>query len=83
MAPTVSRRQFVETTAGLVIGFSIGPRAVPGALARRTGPFTPNAWIRIDPDGIVTLTLDRSEMGQGSQTGLAILLAEELDADWS
>ncbi len=80
---SITRRQFVETTAGLVIGFSIGPRAVPGTPARPTDLFTPNAWIRIDPDGIVTLTLDRSEMGQGSQTGLAMLLAEELDADWS
>src|SRR4029077_17329164 len=64
------------------IGFSIGPRAAPGTDAR-TGPFAPNAWIRIGPDGIVTLTLDRSEMGQGSQTGLAMILAEELEADWS
>src|SRR5205823_14034929 len=37
----------------------------------------------IGSDGIVTLTVDKSEMGQGSQTGLAMMLAEELDADWS
>src|SRR5207244_2680325 len=46
-------------------------------------PFEPNAWWRIGADGIVTLTIDRSEMGQGSQTGLALILAEELEADWS
>jgi len=46
-------------------------------------PFGANAWLRVGSDGIVTLTLDRSEMGQGAQTGLAIILAEELDADWS
>ncbi len=81
MASTVSRREFVETTAGLVIAFHL-PR---GLEASRTaeGPFAPNAWIRIDTSGLVTLTLDRSEMGQGSQTGLAMILAEELEADWS
>src|SRR5207302_9395730 len=38
---------------------------------------------RIGADGIVTLKIDRSEMGQGSQTGLALILAEELEADWA
>src|SRR3989441_12697956 len=38
---------------------------------------------RVGTDGIVTLTVDKSEMGQGSQTGLAMILAEELAADWS
>lgn len=81
-ASSITRREFAETTAGLVLAFSIGPASSsirPGHAA----PFAPNAWLRIDTDGIVTLTLDRSEMGQGSQTGLAIILAEELDADWS
>src|SRR2546425_6510061 len=79
---TVTRRQFVETTTGLVITFALPLRAnaPPGTSA---APFTPNAWLRIGTDGIVTLTLDKSEMGQGSQTGLAMILAEELEADWS
>src|SRR5204863_3350413 len=51
--------------------------------AAGAAPFAPNAWLRIGADGIVTLTIDRSEMGQGSQTGLALILAEELEADWS
>ena len=84
-APTsITRRDFVETAAGLVIAFHLPlPRAVGSTRAAAKGPFAPNAWIRIDTDGIVTLTLDRSEMGQGSQTGLAMILAEELEADWS
>src|SRR2546429_3038622 len=45
--------------------------------------FAPNAWLRIGADDVVTLTVDKSEMGQGSQTGLAMILAEELEADWS
>src|SRR5438094_74757 len=82
VASTLSRRDFVETAAGLVIAFHL-PRDLAGPRAAAKGPFAPNAWIRIDTDGIVTLRLDRSEMGQGSQTGLAMILAEELEADWS
>jgi len=78
----VTRREFVETTTGLVIAFALPWRAdaVPGTPA---APFAPNAWLRVGTDGIVTLTVDKSEMGQGSQTGLAMILADELEADWS
>jgi isoquinoline 1-oxidoreductase subunit beta len=81
MSSSVTRREFVETTTGLVIAFSLPwrPDAAPGAPAS----FAPNAWLRIGTDGMVTLTVDKSEMGQGSQTGLAMILAEELEADWS
>ena len=79
----ISRRDFVERGAGLVIAWYLPPRAhATPAVAGREG-FAPNAWIRIGPDGLVTLTVDKSEMGQGSQTGLAIILVEELEADWS
>ena len=80
MSSTLSRRQFIETSAGLVIAFYLPPRARTASAAT---DFSPNAWLRIGSDGIVTLTADKSEMGQGSQTGLAMILAEELDADWS
>jgi isoquinoline 1-oxidoreductase beta subunit len=43
----------------------------------------PNAFLRIAPDGTVTVVLAHSEMGQGMWTGLVVLLAEELDLDWS
>ena len=81
MSSTLSRREFVETTTGLVIAFYLPSRSLPTELDDAT--FSPNAWIRIATDGIVTLTVDKSEMGQGSQTGLAMMLAEELEADWS
>ncbi len=45
--------------------------------------FKPNAYIAIDPQGDVRLVVTRSEMGQGVRTALAMILAEELDADWS
>src|SRR6184192_3464806 len=80
MSSTLSRREFIETSAGLVIAFHLPPRARTASAAT---DFSPNAWLRIGSDGIVTLTADKSEMGQGSQTGLAMILAEELDADWS
>src|SRR6266704_1335181 len=78
----ITRREFVQTGAGLVIGFYLPPRLFRGAVPP-DAPFAPNAWVRVGTDGIVTLTVDKSEMGQGSQTGLALILAEELEADWS
>src|SRR5206468_3298882 len=78
----ITRRDFVQTSAGLMIAFYLPPRPV-AAPATADAPFAPNAWLRIGSDGSVTLTVDKSEMGQGSQTGLAMILAEELDADWS
>src|SRR2546426_10568896 len=82
MGSTLTRRNFIKTGAGLVIGFYLPPRLVPAPRAA-AAPFAPNAWVRVGTDGIVTLTVDKSEMGQGSQTGLAMILAEELEADWS
>src|SRR5438876_9782110 len=81
---SISRREFVANSAGLVISFYLParPGAAPG-LAAAPPLFVPNAWLRIGSDGIVTLTADKSEVGQGSQTGLAMMLAEELEADWS
>jgi isoquinoline 1-oxidoreductase subunit beta len=67
--------------AGLVIGFHLpvgGRRGVASP-----APFAPNAWLRINPDESVLVVVDRSEMGQGVTTALPMLLAEELEADWS
>jgi isoquinoline 1-oxidoreductase beta subunit len=82
----VSRREFLETATGasasLVISFYL-PSRLTRAVAVDAADFAPNAWLGIGADGLVTLTIDKSEMGQGSQTGLAMILAEELEADWS
>src|SRR2546428_6196313 len=76
--------EFGKAGAGLVVSSYLPGRLVAGpAASPPAAPFAPNAWLRIGADGIVTLTIDRSEMGQGSQTGLALILAEELEADWS
>jgi isoquinoline 1-oxidoreductase subunit beta len=79
----ISRRDFMASGAGLVIAFYLPPRARAAPVARGADGFAPNAWLKVGTDGLVTFTVDKSEMGQGSQTGLAIILAEELEADWS
>jgi len=84
-APQVTRREFLETAglagAGLVIGFHL-PATGRGRVAA-AAPFAPNAWLRIGADESVVVVVDRSEMGQGVTTSLPMLLAEELEADWS
>src|SRR5947208_15138117 len=85
-APQVTRREFLETAgvagAGLVIGFHV-PATGRGRAAAAAAPFAPNAWLRIGADESVVVVVDRSEMGQGVTTSLPMLLAEELEADWS
>ncbi|MEW6664582.1 MAG: xanthine dehydrogenase family protein molybdopterin-binding subunit [Thermodesulfobacteriota bacterium] len=82
----MSRRGFLQTSAaaggGLILGFCF-PFADPSAVAAEpSGAFAPNAFIRIGRDGAVTFIINKSEMGQGVYTSLAMLLAEELECDW-
>ncbi len=82
---SLTRRQFVigatATGAGLSIGFSL-PRTNGDAWAASDTPEI-NAWVVIEPDDTVVIRIARSEMGQGTLTGLAQLVAEELNCDWS
>jgi hypothetical protein len=59
------------------------PAPARRALAATTGSFAPNAFLRAAADNTVTVIAKHLEMGQGSYTGLAIVLAEELDVDWA
>lgn len=84
-----SRRKFIqESTAlmgGLVIGFYL-PLSGGRAYAADAPPkpvYPPNAFIRIAPDDSITIVVNKSEMGQGVYTSLPMLIAEELEADWS
>lgn len=79
----VSRRTLLKGGGGLALGIFFAPllRGMD-ALAAAGGPLEPNSFVRIDLDGTVTVLAKHLEMGQGSYTGLATLLAEELDADW-
>jgi isoquinoline 1-oxidoreductase beta subunit len=83
---TVSRRGFLQATAGatagLVVTFHV-PTMLKAAPAARRPPPDPNAFLRIGTDESVTVVLAHSEMGQGIWTGLAMLIAEELECDWA
>ncbi len=88
----VSRRRFL-TTAATAAGFVVAAQMVPfrSAFAYETGAdkmphgvvTDPHVWVSIDPSGIVTITAHRSEMGTGSRTSVPLVVAEEMDADWS
>ena len=84
----LSRRGFLKTSAvaggGLILGFYLPPFSDGADAARQSAStFAPNAFIRIGTDDSVTVVVNHSEMGQGVYTALPMLVAEELDADWS
>jgi len=66
-----------------VLGFDSKRKLVAAESSAAFKEFKPNGWIRIDEKGAVTLTIGKSEMGQGVRTSLAMILADELEADWS
>ena len=80
--PRLNRRAFLvsSTAAGLTLGFHI---PLEGAAQAQTTTPEINAWVVIKPDDTVVIRIARSEMGQGTRTGLAQLVAEELQCDWS
>ena len=80
----ISRRRFMKTAGGLTFAFSVAG----GLTGRAAQVFAAesarmNAWVTIGVDDIVTVMMPVSEMGQGTLTALPLILAEELDADWS
>lgn len=76
----VSRRGFMVGAAGLTFAFVGGAASRPVAAVRS---FAVDPWVTISVDGTVTIMAPAVEMGQGSRTSLPLILAEELDADWS
>lgn len=84
--PVLNRRSFVIGTAAVGAGLAIGldiPFGGPGVVRAADGSPEVNAWVVIRPDDTVIVRIARSEMGQGTLTGLAQLVAEELECDWS
>ena len=83
----LSRRDFCKTGAlaggGLLLGFYLPGGRLPALAAGPAKPFAPNAFIRIGTDDLVTVIVNKSEMGQGVYTSLPMLIAEELETDWS
>src|SRR5712672_4022766 len=82
-----NRRSFIKAGAALagslVIDFAIPLGESPAFAQTAPPPFAPNAFIRIDRQGVVTLVMPMVEMGQGVYTAMAMLLAEELEVDLS
>ena len=77
IGPSLNRRDFIGAAAGsLVVGFPLH------AMAQGTAPEI-NAWVVVQPDERVIIRIARSEMGQGTLTGLAQLVADELDCAWN
>ena len=83
----LSRRDFLKNsgiTGAMVLGAQVLPSSlIAGAAAQSTGAsIQPNLFVSIADDGMVTITCSRSEMGQGVRTGIPMILADELEADW-
>src|SRR5436309_524104 len=79
-----SRRDVLAVGAGLTIALTLSPDPlVSTGAARAEAPLAPNAWVTISADGTITIVSPAAELGQGSFTTLPLILAEELDADWS
>jgi isoquinoline 1-oxidoreductase beta subunit len=84
--PKMNRRSFVATSAaaggGLALGMNL-PFGGPDVVRAADGSPEVNAWVVIRPDDTVVVRIARTEMGQGSLTGLAQMVAEELECDWN
>jgi len=94
-ASKLTRRHFIVTAAtaagGFAIGLSIAPRTARAATVvaqpwnddHAYDPHEIDAWVAIDPDDSILIRYQRAEMGQGSMTALPMMVAEELQCDWS
>jgi isoquinoline 1-oxidoreductase beta subunit len=80
-APAVSRREFLGSTSAVAAGALVF--GFPTRAAAQGGTPEVNAWVVVQPDDTVIIRIARSEMGQGTLTGLAQLVAEELECDWA
>ena len=92
MKDCMDRRDFLKVScagAGFIIAFSLGGAPQNSEAAsmsdglRSANAFEPNAWIRIMPDNVVTFIVGKSELGQGTWTGLAMIMGDEMDLNWN
>src|SRR5262245_41217697 len=76
----LTRREFLKVSGGMAFAFSL-EGIFPGEAQAQSAKAI-NAWVRIAPDGTVIIYSAGAEMGQGSSNTLALIVAEEMDADW-
>src|SRR5690242_1200515 len=79
----LSRRQVMIGAAGLSFAFAAGQPVEAAVIAAERAGSALNPWVSIATDGTITIMSAATEMGQGSMTSLPLIIAEELDADWS
>ena len=86
MSSTLNRRSFLQVSAaaggGLLVGAYL-PSWSGGESLSAAGTFEPNVWIKVNADDTVRIMLTMLEMGQGVMTSMPMLVAEELDFDWT
>src|SRR5213596_2070784 len=87
MAATLSRRTFLKVSAAaggaLVVGGYLPVLRDADTATAAAGVFEPNVWLKVRADDSVTIMLSQLEMGQGVMTSMPMLVAEELDVDWT
>ncbi len=83
---TLNRREFIKNSAlvsaSFVIGFNLPTKGMAAKVEKKKEVIEPNAFIKIEPDNKITFYLGQVEMGQGAYTGIAMCIADELDAKW-
>ncbi|HEV8474105.1 MAG TPA: molybdopterin cofactor-binding domain-containing protein, partial [Methylomirabilota bacterium] len=80
--PRLTRRALLTGGAAVGAGLVIGFRVPFASAQQKPGVLAPNQWLRIDRDGVVTITNSVPEMGQGTLTSMPMIVADELDAAW-
>jgi isoquinoline 1-oxidoreductase beta subunit len=77
---SISRRAFLVSSGAAAVGIAFG--SFPSRIFSQVEPFSPNGWVRVGTDNIVTVYAPACEMGQGVMTAMPLLIAEEMDLDW-
>ena len=79
---SLSRRAFLVSSGSAAVAVAFGNLGIKKAFGQ-TAPLSPNGWVRVGTDNIVTIYAPAAEMGQGVMTSMPLLIAEEMDLDWS
>ena len=79
----ISRRAFLVSSGAAAVVVAFGGVSGMRRAVAQGAQYQPNGWVRVGTDGVVTIYSPASEMGQGVKTAMPLLIAEEMDLDWS